>query len=1028
MMENALEDRDAVGVSDAVLLDDPNDTAAFIENLRKRFRGDLIYTYIGPVLISVNPYRNLPIYGLDYEKKYYNVNFIEVAPHVYGLTDNAYKQLREENRDQCILISGESGSGKTEASKWILRYIAAASKHIASVETTKEKLLQSNPVLEAFGNAQTNRNDNSSRFGKYMDIEFDFRGSPVGGHIINYLLEKSRVIYQAKGDRNFHIFYQMLAGVDESTLTKLKLQRSPVKYHYLNQGEVRTPGQDDAKQYQVVRDAMNTVGFGEDDQEEIFQIIAAILHLGQIDFKHEGNYAKVLSHDIVKIVAQLLGCSPDKLSKAFLHRTIEARGEFVTSPLTYEQCMYARDALAKAVYDRLFTWLVTKLNQSLEPDYDGKKTLMGILDIYGFEIFEKNSFEQFCINYCNEKLQQLFIELTLKSEQEEYRKEGIQWEDVDYFNNKVICDLVEEKHKGIIALMDEECLRPGDPTDFTMLEKMDRSLSTHPHYLSHKLANTSVRKSLTRDEFRLLHYAGEVTYKVHGFLDKNNDLLFRDLREAMTTSKQKILQTIFPASELNQKKRPATAATQFKTSLNQLMEILMSKEPSYIRCIKPNDFKKAGVFDLEIVGHQVKYLGLMENLRVRRAGFAYRRPYETFLLRYKSLCPQTWPHYDGPAERGVEIIMKHLGYNQDHFRMGKTKIFIRHAQTLFAIEDAFQERKKQLVSKIKAIWRGRRQRKEYLRMRFQVIFVQKYIKRFLAVRQFKKRKWASNVVRDFIKGFMARNADPCEANAKFLQFVRYRFLMKLSQSLPNVILRHDRLWPDSPPAARAASTLLCKMHRRQIVRKYVRGLSAERKRQLEMKYLAHELFKGKKATYEASVRNYFVDCRPDDVRNRIGMIETNIKNSGERLVYCTAVTKYDRHGYKPRERILTVSNAAVYLHDAKDMKLKHKIFLNELKGITITNMGDGLLVFRTPPENKQLKGDLIVNCPHVIEAVTKIIDTAAQNKSLLTIVPPGEVQHHLNGGKQGIIEIKKSDTDITAIAKKNGHLIVMTSC
>lgn len=1024
------EARNTIGVNDGVLLDDPNNTDAFIENLRKRFKGDLIYTYIGPVLISVNPYKELPIYNEKIIKEYSNVNFVEVPPHLFGLTDNAYRQLKEENRDQCILISGESGSGKTEASKKILQYIAAVSKHIPSVESTKDKLLQSNPVLEAFGNAQTNRNDNSSRFGKYMDVEFDFRGSPVGGHILNYLLEKSRVVYQANGERNFHIFYQLLNGLDSALLEKLNLTRDAGKYNYLNQGDVKTDAVEDGKQFKTVESAMNTIGFSKTEQMEIFHIVGSILHVGNVCFKQEGSYGRVSSVDVIKTAAHLLGCSEEKLMKAFTHKTIEARGDFVTSPLSFDQSVYARDAFSKALYDRLFTWLVHRLNSSLKSQYDGKRRLMGILDIYGFEIFESNSFEQFCINYCNEKLQQLFIQLTLKSEQEEYMKEGIQWEHVEYFNNKIICDLIEEKHKGIISLMDEECLRPGETSDFSLLEKMDKKLSSHHHYLSHKVANsTMVRKSLTRDEFRLLHYAGEVTYKIKGFLDKNNDLLFRDLREVMTQSRKPILQAIFPVDELQRKKRPETAGTQFKGSLSQLMEILMSKEPSYIRCIKPNDYKKSGVFDLEIVGHQVKYLGLMENLRVRRAGFAYRRSYDVFLERYKCLCPQTWPHYEGKAQNGVDILMKHLGYNKDDYQMGRTKIFIRHAKTLFAIEDAFQARKHVLVSQIKARWLGQRQRKKYLEMRKQIIFVQKFAKRWLAVRTFKKRKWATTVIRTFVKGFIYRNQEVSEANAKFLQFVRYRFLVKLKDSLPKVILRHDRLWPEAPPAAKEASNLICKLHRRHVVRKYIRALPRERKAQLEMKLLAHELFKGKKVSYEGSVRNYYLDSRmANELQGRMGQVQNNLKNTGDKAVYATSVTKYDRRGYKPRERLLVVSNSSLYLYDTKDMKLKLTLSLSALPALTVTNMADGLLIVRIPPEMEKLKGDLIVNCPNVIECVTKIVQQANGNKNLVKIEPPGELSHQLNGGKKhGVIEVVKSENDLQQFLKKKGHLIVMTS-
>lgn len=296
----------------------------------------------------------------------------------------------------------------------------------------------------------------------------------------------------------------------------------------------------------------------------------------------------------------MINCNKRELTKALTHRTIEARGDVVVTPLNMEMSLYARDALAKAVYDRLFSWLVDNINKNLQSGTQRNNNVMGILDIYGFEVLEKNSFEQLCINFCNEKLQQLFIDLTLKSEQEEYLKEGIEWQNVEYFDNKVICDLIEEKHKGIISLMDEECLRPGEPSDTTLIAKMHTSFRHHKHYISHQKADIQLQKVMGRDEFRLLHYAGDVTYNVKGFLDKNNDLLFRDLREAMSHSKNDILRTVFPAFEQESKKRPETAVAKFKTSLNNLMATLRGKQPSYIRCIKPNDFKMAGIINLQM--------------------------------------------------------------------------------------------------------------------------------------------------------------------------------------------------------------------------------------------------------------------------------------------------------------------------------------------------------------------------------------------------------------------------------------------
>lgn len=538
-----------------------------------------------------------------------------------------------------------------------------------------------------------------------------------------------------------------------------------------------------------------------------------------------------------------MGCEEGKLAAALTHRTIEARGDCVTSPLNREMAIYARDALAKAVYDRLFSWLVSRINQSLHPENSSRKNnVMGILDIYGFEIFQKNSFEQFCINFCNEKLQQLFIELTLKSEQEEYLREGIEWVPVEYFDNKVICNLIEEKHKGIIAIMDEECLRPGDRTDVTFLNKLNDRLGEHPHYICHKNSTTAIQKTMNREDFRLVHYAGDVTYIVNGFLDKNNDLLFRDLKEVMSQTSNSISRKCFPNEEYLNKKRPNTAITQFRNSLNNLMDILMCKEPSYIRCIKPNETQSSGVFNDKLILHQVKYLGLMENLRVRRAGFAYRRIYELFLRRYKSLCPQTWPHYKGSPKEGVQILVNHLGYEKDDYRMGRSKLFIRSPKTLFDTEDAFQMRKNWLASLIQARWKGRKQRAAFLKMRQGTIVVQTYVRRFMAIRKAQKKREAVFKIRAFIKGFITRNDAPNGFNEAFIAHAKRLWLLRLSKNLPKTILHYS--WISSPRHCEEASQILKKVYLRHLVRVYRQNLSPEKKRQFELKVLAELVFKG----------------------------------------------------------------------------------------------------------------------------------------------------------------------------------------
>uniref|UniRef100_A0A8C5E6Z1 Myosin motor domain-containing protein n=1 Tax=Gouania willdenowi TaxID=441366 RepID=A0A8C5E6Z1_GOUWI len=791
-MESALTARDRVGVQDFVLLENFTSEAAFIENLRKRFKENLIYTYIGSVLVSVNPYKDLEIYTKNHMERYRGVNFYEVSPHIYAVADNSYRSMRTERKDQCILISGESGAGKTEASKKILQYYAVTCPASEQVQTVKDRLLQSNPVLEAFGNAKTLRNDNSSRFGKYMDIQFDFKGAPVGGHIINYLLEKSRVVHQNHGERNFHIFYQMMEGGEEDLLRRLGLERNPQQYQYLVKGNCpKVSSINDRSDWKVVRKALTVIGFNED--EELLNIIASVLHLGNVQYGGEDGIACITSDTQIKYLAR-----------------VRAQPAQLVSPLNLEQASSARDALSKAVYGRTFTWLVNKINASLAyTNY----SVIGLLDIYGFEVFQNNSFEQFCINYCNEKLQQLFIELTLKSEQDEYEAEGITWEPVQYFNNKIICDLVEEKFKGIISILDEECLRPGDASDLTFLEKLEDIVGGHPHFITHKLADGKTRKVMGREEFRLLHYAGEVNYNINGvcvfvvlFFARCNKLCTQMF--VMCMSENKILRQCFDREELSDKKRPETVRpTQFKASLAKLMEILMSKEPSYVRCIKPNDSKQAARFDEVLIRHQVKYLGLMENLRVRRAGFAYRRRYEVFLQRYKSLCPDTWPNWQGKLSDGVSTLVKHLGYKPEEYKLGRSKIFIRFPKTLFATEDALETRKHSLAITMQACWRG-----------------------VLARRRAQRRRQAVDTVRRFIKGFIYRHKERCPENEYFLDYVRYSFLMNLHRNLPKNVL--DKSWPTPPAALAEASEHLRTLCMQNMVWSYCKKISPEWKHQV----------------------------------------------------------------------------------------------------------------------------------------------------------------------------------------------------
>ncbi|XP_051906936.1 unconventional myosin-Ih [Hippocampus zosterae] len=1016
-MEASLTARDRVGIQDFVLLDAYTSETAFLDNLRKRFRENLIYTYIGTLLVSLNPYKELDIYSKKQMDTYMGVNFFELPPHIYALADNVFRTMMSEFNNHFILISGESGAGKTEASKKILHFYAVSCPSTKILNNVRDRLLLSNPVLEAFGNAKTLKNDNSSRFGKYMDIQFDHQGGAVGGHILSYLLEKSRVVHQNHGERNFHIFYQLVDGGDEELLRWLGLRRDCQHYNYLVQGDcAKVSSVNDRSDWRTVCKALSVVNISESDVEHLFEIVASVLHLGNLKFEADTRgYAALHNSQEMHWLSKLLGIPAQVLEQALTHRKIEAKTEEVFSPFSVDHAVYARDALAKAVYGRTFNWLVNKINESLANVDSSRKTVIGLLDIYGFEVFTVNSFEQFCINYCNEKLQQLFIQLTLKSEQAEYEMEGVEWEPVPYFNNKIICDLVEEKHRGIISLLDEECLRPGEATDFTLLEKMEEIIGGHPHFVTHKLADQKTRKSLARGDFRLLHYAGEVTYSVIGFLDKNNDLLYRNGKEVMQQSKNLIIKHCFPPSEPDHKKRPETVVTQFKSSLVGLIEILGTKEPWYVRCIKPNEAKEPGRFDDVLVRHQVKYLGLMEHLRVRRAGFAYRRKYEIFLQRYKPLCPDTWPSWKGTAAEGVQVLIKHLRYQPDEYKMGRTKIFIRHPRTLFATEDAFQVCKHKLATKIQAKYKGYRVKGDYQKQKEAATKIENCWRGLVARKEREKREWAVAIIKRFIKGFMTRNEPSGADNREYLSYVRHSYLTRLRENLPKTLLHKDS-WLTPPPILKETSLFLKQLFIRHMVRKYVQGITEERKALLLLKVQTSFMFKGKKESYPLSVCTPFLDTRID-----IG--DMNMKAlrmiQHENVKYSVPVVKYDRNGFRPRPRQLVFTRDAAYLLD--EAKIKQRIRYGSLKGVSVSNLSDNFLILHVTCDDVKQKGDLVLECDFLFEALTKL--SVIVDKCDFIQVVQDSVRFDIQPGREGVVDFRSGQESVVYRAK-NGHLTV----
>lgn len=1018
-----------MGVADSVMIQDYTNEDKFIDNLRMRYENDLIYTYIRGVCISVNPYQDLDLYTGLLIDEYYGTDIFELPPHLYAIANQAYYSMKEENSDQCILISGESGAGKTEAAKQILQFLASTATNTGRSKRIRDRLLQSNPILEAFGNAKTLRNDNSSRFGKYQEIQFDFKGEPIGGRIINYLLEKSRVVRQLNGERNFHIFYMLLSGSSLDWKTERDLTELAEDYFYTQQGNVcsvETLNDDD--EWGNMTEAMTAVGIDEAERDNLLDVVGALLLLGKVKFGG-GDRAAVDNTDIVTSLGKILGVDESVLCDALTHNTIVARAETVKSPLNEAQSLYARDALAKSVYDRAFSFLVERLNKSLaslDTDESSGSTVMGLLDIYGFEILATNGFEQICINYCNEKLQQLFIELTLKSEQEEYKKEGIKWVPVEYFDNEIICQLIESPKdpSGIITLLDDRCLGPGEKSDKAFLDDLDKHFGENDFYSSF-----ASDKTIARDKFVVKHYAGTVEYTIENFVDTNNDLLFRDLKVAMTSSTNPVIQACYKQEELDSKKRPPTAGTQFRASMQALMTTLMAKSPSYIRCIKPNEEKKAATWNEDLVRHQVKYLGLMENLRVARAGYCYRRPFEYFLQRYKCLCPQTWPMWNKDAKSGIETLVKHLALPEGEVAIGVSKIFVRNPETVTTIEKRFQEFKPNLVTKITARWRAYAQRKKFLKLKESVITAQKYARVVIAKHAAEKRKAAIVKVRAFIKGFITRNEKENEDNRNFLAFVRQRYLQNLRENLPGGLLEDTWISKKQVPGCcEDANSMLKNMFFMNMGRRYRLKLSTERKHKLTLKLLASELFKMRKASYDASVAVPFTPNRIEDLTGYNDALKAYMKvktpEEPNDPIYSTVLHKFDRSSYKhKRDDIVILTNSHIRVFSSPKVKEKFALPLSDLVSISVSTLSDGVIVISTPGEEKNDKGDFIFDTPHVIELATYIIFA-------LEVRPgppsPGGEQHH--GIRQGVGQKLNVDEELKPMLKngKPGKIILKT--
>ncbi|GAY40188.1 hypothetical protein CUMW_050120 [Citrus unshiu] len=746
-----------------------------LQNLRSRYDMNEIYTYTGSILIAVNPFRRLPhLYDSHMMAQYKGAAFGELSPHPFAVADAAYRQMINEGISQSILVSGESGAGKTESTKQLMRYLAyMGGRAAAEGRSVEKKVLESNPVLEAFGNAKTVRNNNSSRFGKFVEIQFDRSGRISGAAIRTYLLERSRVCQVSDPERNYHCFYMLCAAPPED-IQRFKLG-NPRTFHYLNQSNCyELDGVNDSKEYIATRQAMDVVGISSDEQDAIFRVVAAILHLGNVEFAKGKEVDSSVPKDEksqfhLKTVAELLMCDAKALEDSLCKREIVTRDETITKWLDPEAAAVSRDALAKIVYSRLFDWLVEKINNSIGQD-PNSKSLIGVLDIYGFESFKTNSFEQFCINLTNEKLQQHFNQHVFKMEQEEYSKEEINWSYIEFVDNQDILDLIEKKPGGIIALLDEACMFPRS-THETFAQKLYQTFKNHKRFSKPKLALS---------DFTICHYAGDVTYQTELFLDKNKDYVVAEHQALLSASKCSFVSSLFPplAEESSKTSKFSSIGSRFKQQLQQLLETLSSSEPHYIRCVKPNNLLKPAIFENKNVLQQLRCGGVMEAIRISCAGYPTRKPFDEFVDRFGILASKV---LDGSSDEvtACKRLLEKVGL--EGYQIGKTKVFLRAGQmadldarrteVLGRSASIIQRKVRSYLSRknyimlrrsaihIQAACRGQLARTVYESMRREAscLRIQRDLRMYLAKKAYKDMCFSAVCIQTGMRGMAARN-------------------------------------------------------------------------------------------------------------------------------------------------------------------------------------------------------------------------------------------------------------------------------
>ncbi|XP_057263748.1 myosin-11 isoform X1 [Pezoporus wallicus] len=794
--------------------------ASVLHNLRERYFSGLIYTYSGLFCVVINPYKQLPIYSEKIIDMYKGKKRHEMPPHIYAIADTAYRSMLQDREDQSILCTGESGAGKTENTKKVIQYLAVvASSHKGKKDTTitqgpsfsygelEKQLLQANPILEAFGNAKTVKNDNSSRFGKFIRINFDVTGYIVGANIETYLLEKSRAIRQAKDERTFHIFYYLIAGASEQMRNDLLLEGFG-NYTFLSNGHVPIPSQQDDEMFQETLEAMKIMGFTEEEQIAILRVVSSVLQLGNIVFKKERNtdQASMPDNTAAQKVCHLMGINVTDFTRSILTPRIKVGRDVVQKAQTKEQADFAIEALAKAKFERLFRWILARVNKALDKTKRQGASFLGILDIAGFEIFEINSFEQLCINYTNEKLQQLFNHTMFILEQEEYQREGIEWNFIDFGLDLQPCiELIERPTNppGVLALLDEECWFPK-ATDTSFVEKLCQEQGNHPKFQKPKQLKD-------KTEFCIMHYAGKVTYNATAWLTKNMDPLNDNVTSLLNQSSDKFVADLWkdvdrivgldqmakmtesslPSASKTKKGMFRTVGQLYKEQLTKLMTTLRNTNPNFVRCIIPNHEKRAGKLDAHLVLEQLRCNGVLEGIRICRQGFPNRIVFQEFRQRYEILAANAIPKGFMDGKQACILMIKALELDPNLYRIGQSKIFFRTG-VLAHLEEERDLKITDVIITFQAQCRGYLARKAFAK-RQQQLTAMKVIQRNCAA-YLKLRNWQWWRLFTKVKPLLqvTRQEEEMQAKDEELQKTKER-QQKAESELKELELKHTQL-------------------------------------------------------------------------------------------------------------------------------------------------------------------------------------------------------------------------------------------